>query len=205
MKKPALIGIAGIVLCIVFAVIGHHGGSRPTTAPMNSITTTTTNTSTGSGSALPAPVVPSSSWPTRALGPAQPSGSPTALRMTSPPPGPAAPGAIVRAQVKRFVTTLITTTNLTRATWIHRLTPFTSPDLGQQLGLTDPADIPRQHITADPQLLWSSTTEAVSGWFVPTSTAGYTVTLTLSDGQMVIVAVTPGRTQPTTNVPTDNN
>lgn len=214
MKKPALIGIAVIVVCIVIAVIGYLGGSRSATTPVASTsisiganTATATATVTASASASDpahlAPAVPTSSWPTSAPGPALPSDSPTALQMTSPPPGPAAPGVIVKAQVKRFVTTLITTT-VTRAAWIQRLTPFTTPDLGQRLGLTDPADIPHQRITGDPQLLWSSNTEAVSGWFVPTSTVGYTVTLALAAGHMVITAVTPGRVQPT-HVPTDND
>lgn len=208
MKKPALIGIAVIVVCIVIAVIGYRGGSRSATAPVASTSisigaNTATATVTASDPAHLAPAVPTSSWPTSAPGPALPPGSPTALQMTSPPLGPAAPGVIVKSQVKRFVTTLITTA-VTRATWIQRLTPFTTPDLGQRLGLTDPADIPHQRITGDPQLLWSSNTEAVSGWFVPTSTVGYTVTLALADGHMVITAVTPGRVQPT-HVPTDND
>lgn len=165
--------------------------------------TTSSAARTASSSMRPSSNTPATSqWPTiapRAPGP----GSTSRPAITSQPPHPA-PASPVRARVKAFVTAVVTTKGLSRASWTTKVCTFVDADLARQLALTDPVNIPAQKVTGQPQLLYTGTTEAVSGWFVPTSTSGYTVTMSQGGGQLQITAVVPGRSAPTTDVPTDN-
>lgn len=123
----------------------------------------------------------------------------------STPPPPPAPGAAVKTRVKAFVTAIVTTKGITRDQWATNVARFTDPDLARSLALTDPANITAQKVTGDPQLLYTSTTEAVSGWFVPTCQAGYTVTASQGGNQLQIVAVDLGKMVPTTAPPVDSD
>lgn len=190
------IGIATAIAVTSCAASGcSTGSSSATPAASTSSRTATKPPSTSS-------TLATSQWPTTA------NGVPTAGG-TNTPAMPAqrahsAPGPAVQTRVKTFVTAVVSTKGVSRSAWAAKLSSFVNPDLAQRLALTDPANIPPQKVTGKPQLLYVSTTEAVSGWFVPTSATGYTVTMSQGGGKLQIVAVEPGRIAPTTAVPTDN-
>lgn len=191
----ALIGI-GVTGCSS----SDPNGSTSATSTRSSRTTS----SSAPPSTRPTTAAGTSGWPTIAPGGRMPPPQ-TSETSGSASPAPPAPGAPVRARVKAFVATIVTTTGVTRDGWATKLAAFTDTDLAQRLALTDPANIPAQKVTGEPQLLYTSTAEAVSGWFVPTSTIGYTVISSQGGGQLQLVGVEPGRVMPPKAVATDSD
>lgn len=189
----------GVVAIIAAATMATGCGSGASSAASSA--TSTASTSTPSTSSTLA----TSDWPTTAPGAPAPSlatSTTSSARATQPPPSVSA--SPVRARVKAFVVAIVTTKGVSRQAWTTKVSSFVDPELARRLALTDPVNIPAQKVTGQPQLLYTGTSEAVTGWFVPTSATGYTVTMSQGGGQLQIVAVTPGRTAPTTSVPTEN-
>lgn len=172
-----VLGGGGAILSVLTA--GHHGNNRAqqTTGTLKATAFPPTSTIT----------VPGAGGPTSI--PAPPEQSQTDMSVRAAPK----PADAVGAQAKKFVQALVTTKGVSSADWSKKIYTFTStPEIGDQITLTDPSKIPTQHVTGDADLVSAAKTEAAATYFVPTSAQGFTVVMDTQ--QRKVLSVTPGKT-----------
>lgn len=115
---------------------------------------------------------------------------------TVPRSTPAAPASarVDAAQVaERFVREVVNT-HRSQQDWDTAISKLCTADYADRVALTDPSEVPAQHVTGHGHVENIGTDEPVATVFVPTSAEGYTVTLIASGTHWQVMNSAPGQT-----------
>lgn len=94
---------------------------------------------------------------------------------------------------ERFVREVVNT-HRSQQDWDAAIAKLCTADYADRVALTDPSEVPTQHVTGHGHVENIGTDEPVATVFVPTSADGYTVTLIASGTDWQVMNSAPGQT-----------